>query len=125
MFTTKIADLTTGQSYSKSMKSNPADLRNSAEWIVEPAFSNLGELAQTKTSQIKFTSGSATIAGATHQMSGWGKQLQWILMINQNFGFNQETGVPTPSTENLANSKAIPSAISDNAFTMTWLSYGP
>ncbi len=29
------------------------------------------------------------------------------------------------STGNLPNSKTIPSAISDNAFTMTWLSYGP
>jgi Peptidase A4 family len=125
MFTTKITDLTTGQSYSKTVKSNPADLRNSAEWIVESAFTNLGELALTKTSQISFTSGSATIAGTTHQMSGWGKQLEWILEVNQNFGFNEETGVPTPSTENLANSKANPSAISDNAFTVTWLSYGP
>jgi hypothetical protein len=87
----------------------------------------IGFLALTQTTPVQFSGATATIGGVTHSISGWGTAAYWLLMVNLNFGTNQETGASTPWTETLANAKADPSALGwgGNSFNVEWLSSGP
>jgi hypothetical protein len=126
LFTTKIEDMNTRQSYTSPPTAVPGAETDSAEWIVESAYYN-GILALTPISQTSFTAATATIGGVTHTISGWGSDAYWLLMVDYNWGVNGETGVATPSTQTLAYAKAVPSALGryDGGFSVTWLSAGP
>lgn len=125
-FTTTIEDMRTHQSFTSPPTAVPGALTDSAEWISESAY-YIGFLALTPTTPVQFSGASATIGGVTHTISGWGTSVFYLLMVDFNFGINQETGVPTPSTETLAYAKADPSSLSrsGDGFTVTWLSSGP
>ena len=104
----------------------PGAETDSAEWIAESAYYE-GFLALTQTTAVQFSGATATIGGVTHSISGWGSDVYWLLMVDYNFGVNQETGVATPSTETLAFAKADTSSLGrggDN-FSVSWLSGGP
>lgn len=128
--TTTITDERTHQSYTSPAIAVPGAETDSAEWISESAYYE-GFLALTQTSPVQFSDASATIGGVTHTISGWVNdptvQVFWLVMVDYNFGINQETGVSTPSTETLAYAKAGTSALSRNGagFSVDWLSAGP
>jgi hypothetical protein len=126
LFTTTITDTSTHQSYTSPATAVPGAETDSAEWIAESAYFD-GFLALTQTAPVQFTDASATIGGVTHSISGWGSNAYWLLMVDYNFGFNQETGVATPSTETLAYAKADTSALNrgGDGFSVNWLSSGP
>jgi hypothetical protein len=136
MFTTTITDLTSHKSYTSPPIAVAGADRDSAEWISESAYFD-GFLALTHTNQVQFFGASATINGVTHSLQGWGSSVYYLLMVDYNFGFNEEctpVGCPTPQTETLAFTKAQPSglgsfsangAASDGAFSVRWLSSGP
>ncbi len=130
--TTTITDERTHQSYTVSPTVVPGAETDSAEWIAESAAysicsSCIGFLALTQTTPVQFSDATATIGGVTHPISGWGSNVYWLLMVNLNFGTNQETSVPTPSTETLANAKADPTPLGrgGGSFNVDWLSSGP
>jgi hypothetical protein len=132
LFTTTITDVSTHQSYTSPATAVPGAELGSAEWIAESAAYSvcpvcLGFLALTQTSPVQFSHATATIGGVTRSISGWGNADYWLLMINLNFGTNQENGVATPSTETLANAKADPSPLGGggSSFNVDWLSSGP
>ncbi len=140
LFSTTITDLTSHKSYTSAPTAVAGAETDSAEWIAESAYFN-GFLALTQTNQVQFFDASATIGGVTHPLGGWGPNVYWLLMVDYNFGFNQECSAlcPTPQTETLAYAKAQPSVLgssygygvpdgsSDNdaSFQVTWLSSGP
>ncbi|HUK75322.1 MAG TPA: hypothetical protein VLU99_05970, partial [Nitrososphaerales archaeon] len=76
---------------------------------------------------VSFTGATATIGGVTHTIAGWAPDDYWLLMVDYNFGFNQELGVATPSTQTLASAKAIPLPLlrGGGGFDVKWLSSGP
>jgi hypothetical protein len=128
--TTTITDQRSHQSYTSSPTQVPGAETDSAEWIAESAYYD-GFLALTQTTQVQFSDATATIGGVTHTISGWesnaNTDVYWLLMVDYNFGVNQETGVATPSTATLAYAKADTSALGrggDN-FNVDWLSSGP
>jgi Peptidase A4 family len=124
--TTTITDARTHQSYTSPATFVPGALTDSAEWIAESAYYE-GFLALTQTNPVQFSGATATIGGVTHGISGWGSNVYWLLMVDYNFGVNQETGVATPSTATLGYAKADTSALGrggDN-FNVQWLSSGP
>jgi len=126
LFTTTITDVSTHQSYTSPPTAVPGAETDSAEWIAESAYYE-GFLALTQTTAVQFSGATATIGGVTHSISGWGSDVYWLLMVDYNFGVNQETGVATPSTETLAFAKADTSSLGrggDN-FSVSWLSGGP
>jgi hypothetical protein len=126
MFTTTITDETTHQTFTSDPTAVAGAQTNSAEWIAESAYFD-GFLALTQTSLVHFSDATATIGGVTQSISDWGSSVYWLLMVDYNFGFNQETGVATPSTMTLAYAKAYPSVVgkSDDGFYVVWLSSGP
>ncbi|MGA2664207.1 MAG: G1 family glutamic endopeptidase [Nitrososphaerales archaeon] len=126
LFTTTITDLTTHQSYTSPPTAVPGAQTDSAEWIAESAYYD-GFLALTPVTPVAFTGATATIGGVTHTISGWASDAYWLLMVDYNFGVNQETGVATPSTQTLAYAKALPSALGrgGDSFIVLWLSSGP
>jgi hypothetical protein len=128
-FTTTITDVTSHRSVTSPSTAVPGAERSSAEWIAESAYFD-GFLSLTHFTGLAFTSGSATIHGSTHTIGGWGQDAYWLLMVDYNFGTNQEcspVGCPTPGTETLAYAKSQPSGFwnDGNSFKMTWLSNGP
>lgn len=125
-FTTTIEDVTTGHSYTSPSTYVPGAERSSAEWIAESAYFD-GFLALTHVTPASFSGGEATIHGDTHTISGWAPNEYWLLMVDYNFGMNQETNVATPGTETLAYAKAQPSGLSTSgtSFDVSWLSSGP
>jgi hypothetical protein len=125
-FTTTITDVTTKQSFTSPPTAVPGAETDSADWIAESAYFD-GILALTPTTPVTFFGATATIGGITHTISGWAPDEFWLLMIDYNFGRNQESGVLTPSTETLAYAKALPSVLGrgGNSFDVNWLSSGP
>jgi len=128
LFTTTITDVTTHLSFTSAPTAVPGAETDSAEWIAESAYFD-GFLALTQSTQVPFFGASATIGGVTHSLPGWGLNVYWLLMVDYNFGTNQEcspVGCPTPQTESLEYAKALPSGIGyGNGFKVTWLSAGP
>jgi hypothetical protein len=128
-FTTTITDLTTHQSFTSPSTAVPGAARSSAEWVAESAYFD-GFLSLTHFTGSLYTDASATIGGVTHSISGWGPNKYWMLMVDYNWGTNQEctpVGCPTPQTETLSYSKAQPSGLGStgDSFSMKWLSNGP
>jgi hypothetical protein len=132
-FTATITDVTTHQTLTTPSTAVPGAELSSAEWISESAYEEaypslfpLGLLMLTHVSQVSFTDARATIGGVTHTIAGWAPDDYWLLMVNSNFGDNQETSTPTPSTETLANAKAQPLGLGTGGgnFDVKWLSSG-
>lgn len=126
LFTTTITDVSTHQSFTSPATSVPGAMTDSAEWITESAYFN-GFLALTQTTPVQFSGATATIGGVTHPIGAWGSSVFYLLMVDYNFGINEETGAATPSTQTLAYAKADASALGrggDN-FNVDWLSSGP
>jgi hypothetical protein len=126
LFTTTITDVSDRQSYTSPATAVPGAETDSAEWIAESAYYD-GFLALTPTNPVSFIGASATIGGVTHTIAGWAPNDYWLLMVDYNFGFNQEVGVATPSTATLAYAKAIPLPLGRGGgnFDVNWLSSGP
>lgn len=126
LFTTTITDMRTHQSFTSPPTAVPGAETDSAEWIAESAYYE-GFLALTQTTAVQFSGATATIGGVTHTISGWGTNVFSLLMVDFNFGFNQETGVATQSTQTLAYAKAYTSALGrgGDSFSVAWLSAGP
>jgi Peptidase A4 family len=126
LFTTTITDESTHQSYTSPATAVPGAMTDSAEWIAESAYFN-GFLALTQTTPVQFSGATATIGGVTHSIGGWGSDVFYLLMVDYNFGINEETGVATPSTQTLAYAKADTSALGrgGGSFSVDWLSSGP
>jgi len=126
LFTTTITDVSDQQSYTSPPTAVPGAETDSAEWIAESAYYD-GFLALTPTNMVSFTGATATIGGVTHTIAGWAPDDYWLLMVDYNFGFNQELGVATPSTQTLASAKAIPLPLlrGGGGFDVKWLSSGP
>ncbi len=126
LFTTTITDVSTHQSFTSPATAVPGAETDSAEWIAESAYYD-GFLALTPVNQVSFTGATATIGGVTNTIAGWAPNDYWLLMVDYNFGFNQELGVATPSTQTLAYAKAVPLPLgrSGDRFDVNWLSSGP
>jgi hypothetical protein len=126
MFTTTLTDQRTHQSFTSPATAVPGALTDSAEWISESAYFD-GFLALTQTQPVQFFDAQATIGGVTQGISAWGSDVFYLLMVDYNFGLNQETGVATPATETLQYAKANTSPLgrSGDSFTVYWLSGGP
>ena len=129
LFTTTITDVTTHTSYTSAPTAVPGAETDSAEWIAESAYFD-GFLALTQTNQVPFFGASATIGGVTHALPEWGSNVYWLLMVDYNFGFNNEcspVSCPTPQTETLEYAKALTSGLGfgGNSFKVSWLSAGP
>jgi len=133
LFTTTITDVTGHWTFSSTPTTNcvsasmcaPAD---SAEWIDESPYYN-GILGLTPVPQITMSSAFATINGVTHPISGWGSNVNWLLMVDYNWG-------PTSlgyGGEILFYAKAAPLSLrptdgffgTGSAFSTTWISSGP
>jgi hypothetical protein len=127
LFTTTITDLTGHWTFTSTPSTNcvapgvcaPAD---SAEWIDESPY-YLGFLGLTPVPQITMSSASATINGVTHSISGFGSNVQWILMVDYNWG-------PVAlgyGGETLFFTKAVPLALgfTGTTFSTIWISSGP
>jgi hypothetical protein len=132
LFTTTITDLTGHWTFTSAPTMNcvspgvcaPAD---SAEWIDESPYYE-GFLGLTPVPQITMSGASATINGVTHSISGWGSNVNWLAMVDYNWG-------PVAlgyGGETLLYTKAVP--LSDgmdgffsrgNTFSVTWISSGP
>jgi len=132
LFTTTITDTSTHQSYTSPATAVPGAETDSAEWIAESAAYEvcpvcIGFLSLTPVNQVAFSGATATIGGVTNTISGWAPDVYWLLMVDFNFGLNQETGVATPSTATLAYAKAIPQPLGyrGDEFNVNWLSSGP
>jgi hypothetical protein len=127
LFTTTITDVTGHWTFTSVPTTNclapgvcaPAD---SAEWIDESPY-YYGFLGLTPIPQITMTSASATINGVTHSLSGWGSNVNWLLMVDYNWGpVAQGYG-----GETLFYTKASPSSFGreGNSFSTAWISSGP
>ena len=125
VFTVTLTDVTGHWTFSASSTNcvsgvcAPAD---SAEWIDESPY-YYGFLGLTPVPQITMSSATATINGITYSISGWGSSLNWLLMVDYNWG-------PVASSyggETLFYTKAVPSSLEvfGNAFGTTWISSGP
>ena len=103
---------------------------SSAEWIDESPYYD-GLLGLTPVPQITMSSASATINGITHSISGWGSNVNWLLMVDYDWG-------PVSSGnggETLFYTKAVPSSLGTggnnfgssfgSSFGTTWISSGP
>ncbi len=138
LFTTTITDVTGHWTFTSTPTTNclaPSECApaNSAEWIDESPYYN-GFLGLTPVPQITMSSASATINGVTHPISGWGSNVNWLLMVDYNWG-------PVASGyggETLFYAKAAPSSLgtgggfssssffnTGSTFSTTWLSSGP
>ena len=132
VFRTTITDQTSHKTFISARTAVPGAQTDSAEWISESAAYGigglLGLLALTQTNNVRFFSSSATIHGNTRSIQSWGSNVYWLLMVNLNFGQNEEcspAACSTPSTQTLANAKSQPSALSGGSFEVRWLSSGP
>lgn len=125
-FTTMIKDLTTHQSYTSPSTAFPGAARSSAEWISESAYFE-GFLLLAHVSTVSFTNAKATIGGVTHTITGFAPNDYYLLMVDYNFGINQETNTATPNTETLTYAKGQPLPIGPGGgnFDFKWLSNGP
>jgi hypothetical protein len=91
---------------------------NSAEWVQEDAYYD-GFLALTPVTPVVFTDASATIGGATHQISGWGPQLYWLSTATFEYPYvsaNQASSTLKSETSRLG---------FDGSFTIRFVSSGP
>ncbi len=114
---TTISDLSNGQSFTSPLTFVPGALLDSAEWIEESAYYN-GFLALTPVTPATFTNAAATIGGSTKQLSNWGSQVYWLVMVTYDFPY-----VPTYQQSSMV--KAEPSLVRGGSFTSTWYSSGP
>jgi hypothetical protein len=130
LFTTTITDVTGHWTFTSTPSTNcgtsgcaPAD---SAEWIDESPY-YYGFLGLTPVPQITMSSASATINRVTLPISGWGPNVNWLLMVDCNWGpvslgYGEET---------LFYTKAVPLSLDatgfseGSTFSTTWISSGP
>jgi hypothetical protein len=135
LFTTTITDVTGHWTFTSSPSTNcvsgtwptgvcaPAD---SAEWIDESPY-YLGFLGLTPVPQITMSSASATINGVTRPISGWGSNVNWLLMVDYNWG-PVSLGY---GGETLFYTKAVPLSLETTRFSTgstfgtIWISSGP
>ncbi len=121
-FTLSLADLTTGESFTKSVKDSLQD-RSSAEWIAEaPSSSSLGILPLSDFGAVfyghLFTAvagtNSATVNGTSGSIGSFGSSVQRITMLTFSGLVKAQ---PTPLYTTLS-----PDGMS---FTVLWFRYGP